>query len=217
MMFTAKRVDLPLGGMSKYRGSDGREYHRFKAGVGWPYRGKAGYVVVLAEDEDEDEEYGVRALRVVEGAAMFGGRDFMEVEPMVEYMVQLSTRLGYPEIVAPPGEPWLRLGNVLQGLVALRKRRPRVSMAPLWEEGGIEYYAAQTRRRMRTEKTLHIGDSPVQAEILSLPVDLKDFNVQQKPGATALLCALVAMDGSMAGGGRRKQGGAFRPADSVGY
>lgn len=194
-----------------FESDSGQLFRRVVGGVAWPAKDKAGFVVILGEDLNEDQLFGIRHLRLLGEWREYLGLTFLELRPMLDCMSSLRT-----DMLARPfyGEigPWMKvLSDYNRDRAKLRLPTVQVFTPP--GELDFEYHAGLLRRRLLNQKTLHFGQSVITPRLGMLPANLDGLKHVDHPEIAALMYAVAGLDHT----GTQSQGrGKHRPADPQG-
>ena len=185
-------------------------YRRVAGGVGWPGSGRNGFLVVLAEDMDEDLEHNVRHLHRLAELEEWEGLSFTTLPPMFAAMSFLSGNKGvhpWYGLECPSWEDMLRYNR---DRAALKRSPLRITQL---RDPDFERMMGAIFRRTTTQKTLHLGKSNIPAALARLGRDVSGENFTDHPMATALLMAVNGLEYSQPG---RPAPARNRIADRVG-
>lgn len=193
------------------------QMRRFSGGIGWPSKGRPGFLIALAEAARPNEEFrDVHDVYVLKEWGAWQGESFLSVQAMFEAMAAVQGKCMVSEWVAAPRPEF---GNDLREFNRRRYalRLPRVKIRDLRDLYTPEWLAMRVHQRTSGQKTLFFGGAErTRAALSSLGRDLSDLDWTVSPEVAALLMALSAIDGYpfKAGPGRES----WVPADSrAGY
>ncbi len=193
------------------------QVRRFAGGIGWPAKGRPGFLIAVAEAANPNDEfrdmYDVHVLKEWGG---WQGENFLSVSAMFEAMAAVQGRCMIREWVA---EPRPEFGHDLRDFNRRRyaSRLSRVKVRDQRELFTPEWLAMRVHLRTSGQKTLFFGGAErTRAALSGLGRDLSEFSWSDSPEVTALLMAMSAIDGYPFSAGAA--GGSWSPVDSrAGY
>lgn len=190
---------------------------RFSGGIGWPSKGRPGFILAMAEAARPNEDFrDVHDVYVLHEWAAWQGESFLSVQSMFEAMAAVQGRCMISEWVAQARPEF---SNDLREFNRRRyaSRLPRVKIHDLRELYTPEWLAMRVHLRTSGQKTLYFGDAErTRAALSGLSRDLSELDWTVAPEVTALLMALSAIDGYPFKNGSGRE--SWAPADSrAGY
>lgn len=193
------------------------EVRRFSGGIGWPSKGRPGFLVALAESSMPNEDFrDVHDVHVVQEWSSWQGESFLSVLAMFQAMAAVQGRCMIREWVA---EPRPEFGTELREFNRRQyaSRLPRVKIRELRDLFTPEWLAMRVHLRTSGQKTMFFGGAErIRASLSSLGRDLSDLGWRDSPEVTALLMALSAIDGYTFSTGAARD--SWAPADGrAGY
>ena len=196
-------------------GADSVRLRRVVGGVGWPSKGRPGFVVTLGEEEQPHADFpDVRAVHVLREAPDWMGVNFLSVAAILTALAdvrRMDCVAGWWGDDRPEFYPELRAHNREQA----RLRMPPTRVLTPREEITLEWLAMRVHVRTSGQKTMffHRADK-TRAALSALPRDLSGLSWKDSaPEVAALLAAMSALDGREFRAGRGRTG--WAPADGV--
>lgn len=195
-------------------GAEPVRLRRVSGGVGWPSKGRPGFLVVVGEESAANPDFpDMRTLHVVREAPDWLGANFLGVPSMLQAMTDIRRVDRVAEWWGeerPEFYPELRAHNRAQAsrrLPPVRVLAPRDAVTPEW-------LAMRVHLRTSAQKTLFFHQSDAtRAALSALGRDLSDVTWATAPEVTALLMAISPLET------RRGEGdgprGRWAPADGV--
>jgi hypothetical protein len=172
------------------------QLRRFSGGIGWPSKGRPGFMVALAESARPNDDFrDVHDVYVIHEWPSWQGESFLAVPSMLQAMAAVQGRCMIREWVA---EPRPEFGTELREFNRKQyaSRLPRVKIRELRELYTPEWLAMRVHMRTSGQKTMHFGTSErTRAALSGLGRDLSELTWLAFPEVTALLMALSALDG----------------------
>lgn len=177
--------------------SDIVRLRRIVGGVGWPSKGRPGFVVVVGEEERPHADFAdVHAVHILREVADWQGLNFLSPAAILTALADLR-RL---DCVAhwwgpdrPEFYPEVRTHNREQA----RQRMPPTRVLAPRDDATLEWLAMRVHVRTSGQKTMffHRADK-TRAALSALPRDLSSLAWNDAaPEVVALLAAMSAIDG----------------------
>lgn len=186
--------------------STGRNYRQVIAAMGWPYLDRPGFIVVMAEDAENDFSLvgSPRHFRIIDEFESY------EFEPLYRAAAKFAHEYGIVQVYCDWEDParlmWDKIPDAGETPVS-------VSQAPFWDKTDLRFIAQVVFKRTTLQKSLHFGHKSrlpgYVDEISALP--LEDLRLNQYPALTAIGIALAKLElGTFSTGGA-----GFRPDRSL--
>lgn len=195
MKIEKKTLKTPMGQTKEYFYDPIKpaEYRRVVGGIGWPAGEALGFIVVLAEDYQEDPTMKLRHLRLL-----------VEYEsPDVSYLIKRlydyqNTYLVNPCYGEDDNQLMMHFVSRFNEKLGHKKRGVHITAAPFVDDAhNLRFYANQIKNLTgMAKKTLHFGEYsrlPGRLSALS-PDDIQAKRVQDFPAIAALGFAVAGMD-----------------------
>lgn len=194
-------------------GGDNIRLRRVSGGIGWPGRGRPGFVVALGEELEENQDWpGVRNLHVLHEQQDWQGQNFLSVPAMIRAVGEIQRRFLVREWWCEPRPDFsgdLRAYNREQ----TARRLPVVRLWDVPSTVSPEWLAMRVHLRTSGQKTMFFrGADLTRAALSGLARDLSGLSWGDSPEVTALLMAVSGLDAREFRSGRVED---WRPADSL--
>lgn len=178
----------------------GVKYRRLVGGIAWPFGSDDGACVVLAESYNPDFE--------TQRQKVFRLEEFVspDINTMLKWVHACQTDIYVVDWITPRESLYMELLHQYNDELS-RLRRPTIyaSSPPQWDrQECLRYYMRLLERRIRTEKTIHFGETSLirdQCVALAKSTENHHRRLEEFPGPAALLYALAEVD--------------LRPADNL--
>jgi len=166
-----------------------RDYLRIVSGMGWPYADRAGFVVLLGEDLEQDFSlpHNPRHFRVL--AEHTTG----DMEELHRVCLELKTEFQVDHILADVDSPllkiWQKITEASDGSVPLRSPQG-------CDDIDVNFVGQLIKKNTAGQKTLHFGtNSALPSHLSSLAVDaVEKANIKHRPEIAALGYALSKLE-----------------------
>lgn len=160
------------------------EFRRILCGYAWPYLKKPGFVLVLAEDWEEDHSipHSPRHVRVQEGIESSDIEELHRICKKFKSEYLFKSILGDHEHAL--NKIWLKYGEL------------KITPPHLFEPVTLDVVTALVTKNTTNRKTLHFGDESVLRRYLDIfpPEDIENQQLEQNPPLAALGYCLAEME-----------------------